>query len=165
MDPTPPDARYIVKGADRFGEVRGMGISTLCFKIATEDSAGAFFLVEQTLHARGGPPRHLHPAQEELFYALEGDFIVEIGSDRFELRPGDTLWAPRQVPHVWAFVGEGVGRLLVGFSPAGRMETFFREVTKESSMPAQDPTLWRACGMEVVGPPLLGPPPARPAQT
>jgi hypothetical protein len=38
--------------------------------------------------------------------------------------------------------------------PAGKMEAFFREVTKTNAMPAQDPALWRAHGMEVVGPPL-----------
>jgi len=131
-----------------------MGITALRFKIAPEDSAGAFFLIEQTMHAPGGPPRHVHPAQEELFYALEGEFVVEVGSERFTLSPGDTLWAPRQVPHSWAFLGPGIGRLLVGFSPAGDMERFFREVTKANSMPSQDPELWRAHGMEVVGPPL-----------
>jgi hypothetical protein len=141
-----------------------MGISTLCFKVAPDDSAGAFFLIEQILHAPGGPPRHVHPAQDELFYALEGEYDVEIGSQRFHLRPGDTLWAPRQIPHVWAFLGPGIGRLLVGFSPAGRMEAFFRATSRDNSMPAQDPDLWRAHGMEVLGPALPAPEATNPGQ-
>jgi hypothetical protein len=40
------------------------------------------------------------------------------------------------------------------FQPAGRMEAFFREVTRDNAMPPQDPELWRAHGMELVGPPL-----------
>jgi hypothetical protein len=43
---------------------------------------------------------------------------------------------------------------LIVFTPAGKMEAFFREVTKANAMPPQDPALWRAHGMELVGPPL-----------
>jgi len=38
--------------------------------------------------------------------------------------------------------------------PAGKMEAFFRAVTKANAMPPQDPALWRAHGMELLGPPL-----------
>ena len=31
------------------------------------------------------------------------------------------------VPHAFAFIGNTPGRLLVGFTPAGRMEQFFRD--------------------------------------
>ena len=98
--------------------------------------------------------RHLHYGQEEWFYILEGAFLFEVGAERFHLQPGESLLAPRQVSHVWAFVGEGQGRILIAFLPAGKMEAFFREVTKANAMPPQDPGLWRAHGMELLGPPL-----------
>jgi hypothetical protein len=44
--------------------------------------------------------------------------------------------------------------MLIGFMPAGSMEAFFRIVTKDNAMPAQDPELWRSHGMELLGPPL-----------
>jgi quercetin dioxygenase-like cupin family protein len=112
------------------------------------------FLLENSFHAKGGPARHLHVGQEEWFYVTEGAFVLEVGETRFLLGPGDSVLAPRQVPHVWAHVGEGSGRILVGFSPAGQMEAFFREVTAAGAMAPQDPQLWRAYGMELVGPPL-----------
>jgi hypothetical protein len=34
------------------------------------------------------------------------------------------------------------------------MEAFFRVVTAADAMPPQDPDLWRAHGMELLGPPL-----------
>jgi len=141
-------------GADRDGERRTMGITTLTFKVATRDTGGGLFLIEQTNHAKGGPPRHVHPDQDEWFSAVEGEYIVEVGGLTRRLTPGDSLLAPRAVPHTWAFVGDGTGRLLVGFTPAGDMEAFFREVTKTDAMPSQDPELWLAHGMRVVGPPL-----------
>src|SRR5579871_939892 len=45
-------------------------------------------------------------------------------------------------------VGEGCGRILVAFFPAGKMEAFFREVTRANAMPPQDPGIWRAYGMK-----------------
>ena len=41
------------------------------------------------------------------------------------------------MPHVWAFTGVGTGRFLVASAPAGRMEAFFREITKANAMPPQ----------------------------
>jgi uncharacterized cupin superfamily protein len=95
-----------------------------------------------------GPARHLHYEQDEWFYVLEGDFEFEIGADKFTLSPGDSLLAPRKVPHVWAYKGGSCGRVLVEFSPAGKMEAFFREVTKANAMPQQDSALWKAYRME-----------------
>lgn len=147
----------VAAGADRFGEHRGLGISEIAFKIVPQDSGGLLVL-ENTFHARGGPARHLHHDQDEWFYALEGEFVIEVGAERYTLQPGDSLLAPRRVPHVWAYVGGGArGRILITFMPAGKMEAFFREVTKANAMPPQDPALWRAHGMDLVGPPLALP--------
>ena len=141
-------------GDDRFGEHRGLGISTIDFKLSSQES-NDFFILENTFREKGGPARHLHYEQDEWFYAMEGEFMFEVGQERFRLKPGDSLFAPRMVPHVWAYTGNHTrGRILVGFTPAGKMEAFFREVTKANAMPMQDPALWRAHGMELLGPPL-----------
>lgn len=143
----------VPSGTDLAGEHRSLGVSTVHFKVAGHGSDGPLVL-ENTFHAKGGPGRHLHVAQDEWFYVVEGEFVIEIGARRTELSAGDSVLAPRQVPHVWAHVGEGKGRLLVSFTPAGLMEAFFREVTKAKAMAPQDPALWRAYGMELLGPPL-----------
>src|SRR5690242_10050910 len=120
-----PRALRVAAGEDRFGEHRGLGISTIDFKVVPHDSSGLFVL-ENTFHAKGGPARHLHYDQDEWFFALEGEFIIEVGQDRTRLQPGDSLLAPRKVPHVWAYVGDTRGRMLITFLPAGKMEAFFR---------------------------------------
>jgi len=118
-----PAAPLVAAGADRFGLQRGLGISTIAFKVTPQDSAGLLIL-ENTFHAKGGPARHLHHAQDEWFYAVEGAFLIEVGDARMTLHPGDSVLAPRGVPHVWASVGEQGGRTLVAFQPAGQMEAF-----------------------------------------
>jgi len=156
---TSPDFPPVVvvdAGQDRFGEQRSLGISSIAFKVCPQDSAG-ILVIENTFHEKGGPARHLHTSQDEWFYVVEGEFIFEVGAERFTLRPGDSLLGPRQVPHVWAYTGGGHGRILIAFTPAGKMEAFFREVTKANAMPPQDPALWRAHEMELLGPPLAVP--------
>lgn len=145
----------VLAGQDRYGERRSLGISEIAFKVTPADSAGVLVL-ENTFHAPGGPARHLHYDQDEWFYVAEGEFLMEIGSERFELRPGDSVLGPHGVPHVWAYIGNsaGKGRIVVAFFPAGQMEAFFREVTQANAMPPQDPELWRRHGMELLGPPL-----------
>ncbi len=148
-----PPVLFVKAGHDHFGETRSLGISLIDFKIIPPDSNG-IFVIENTFHAKGGPARHLHVDQDEWFYAVEGEFIIEVGQARITLQPGDSLLAPRKTPHVWAHIGNERGRILIAFMPAGKMEAFFREVTKASAMPPQDPELWRAHGMELLGPPL-----------
>lgn len=143
----------VAANQDMFGEHRGLGVSEITFKVTPKDSAG-IFIIENTFHEKGGPARHLHYDQDEWFYTVEGEFILEVGQEKFTLNPGDSILAPRKIPHVWAFNGEGSGKLLIAFMPAGKMESFFREVTKANAMPPQDPELWRSHGMELLGPPL-----------
>jgi quercetin dioxygenase-like cupin family protein len=149
-----PFTRLLKSGEDWFGEQRGLSMSQIDFKVVPQDSPG-FLILENTFRAKGGPPRHLHYEQEEWFYILEDDFIFEIGEDTFQLHPGDSLLAPRKVPHVWAHVGNNWGRILIGFMPAGQMEAFFRKFMTGNVMPPNDRELWRAHGMELLGPPLV----------
>ncbi|TFH37423.1 MAG: cupin domain-containing protein [Anaerolineales bacterium] len=149
-----PTAVFIPEGGDRFSTERGMGITSLRYKVVQEETNGRLFVIEQTMHAKGGPPRHLHLEQEEWFYSIRGHFILEIGEEQYTLTEGDSVLAPRAVPHVWAFVGDSPGRILIAFTPAGKMKEFFDETVKSNGMPGQDPAFWEAHGMELLGPPL-----------
>ncbi len=72
-------------GADCLGEQRGLGVSVVAFKVLPPDESGLLVL-ENTFHAKGGPPRHLHHEQDEWFYVAEGEFILEVGQERFALQ-------------------------------------------------------------------------------
>ena len=115
---------------DKFGEHRGLGVSVITFKVTPKENDG-IFIIENTFHEKGGPARHLHYYQDEWFYAVEGNFLLEVGDKQFTLEPGDSVLAPRKVPHVWAYTGGNRGRMLIAFMPAGKMEAFFREVTRQ----------------------------------
>lgn len=148
-----PASLIVPNGKDRFGEFHSLGISTVTFKITSQDSKDNF-IVEINSHQKVGPWRHFHYKEDEWFYIVEGAYLFETGDNRFTLHPGDSLLIPKTLPHVWAYIGETRGRLLISFTPAGNMEEFFRETSKTNAMPGADPEFWHTYGMELLGPPL-----------
>lgn len=151
-------ATVVRAGESQASEILQLGDrSFLRIKASTADTAGRTLIIEQDQLRRFGPPRHLHFDQDEWFYPLTGTFLIEVGDERFELQPGDFLWAPRGVPHVWMHVEEEPGSVLIGFEPAGKMESFFRRFTQGGKLPSQEdlPALFLEHGMKVVGPPLV----------
>ena len=152
-------ALHVVKaGADRTGQPHksAKANSHLDFKVVTSETKGAVFIMENRNMERGGPPRHVHYEQEEWFYFVEGsdDVVMEIGDTKLRLKPGDSVLAPRNVPHVWAYLGQQPGRMLFAFTPAAGIEAFFEEASKPDAK-VGDPGRFERHGMKVVGPPLL----------
>jgi quercetin dioxygenase-like cupin family protein len=141
----------IPSGQDRLNEQHNIGPTDTTFEVLTNETGGNLFVMEQSSHRKGGPPRHLNYNEEEYFYVIEGNYIIEVGSDRFELGSGDSLLAPRNVPHAWAFAGDDKGRLLISFAPANKMEAYFRLTNPNNKQQAD---LMREYGMELIGPPL-----------
>jgi mannose-6-phosphate isomerase-like protein (cupin superfamily) len=151
-------AHYVPAGRDRFRGQRAIQFTrtVIDIKVSTLDTDGGLSVAEITSLHKGGPARHLHHEQEEWFYVVEGAYVIEVGDERYELGPGDSVLAPRKVEHVWAHVGEGTGRLIVALQPAGEIEAFFDELAKLGSSPKRE-ELRRAFsshGLELTGPPL-----------
>src|SRR5215475_6831696 len=152
---TPSSGRemhLVGKGEDRFGHPHAMGFSSLLFKVMPSETGGGLFLVEHINLVAGGPSLHKHLYQEELFYVVEGKVAFQVGEQRLELHPGESVLAPRMIPHTFSSVGETAGHMLIAFTPAGKMEQYFRD-TADAHVNAKDPVeLFRKYDMEYVGP-------------
>ena len=140
-------------GQDRFGEQHSSRFSSILFKASPHDTNGGLFIIEAANLVKGGPPLHFHPNQEEWFYVLEGEVLFQIGSDRKLLRSGEFVLGPRRIPHTYSSVGDKPGHMIIVFSPAGKMEEFFR-ATAVPNPPVVDAAFFRRYEMEIVGPPL-----------
>ncbi|HVY91189.1 MAG TPA: cupin domain-containing protein [Bryobacteraceae bacterium] len=147
------EPRVVRAGEDIDSQNRSLGFSHITFKISTHDTGGDFFLFEHANLLPGGPPVHLHNNQEEWFYVMEGEVLVQIGEKRFQLKPGDSVLAPRKVPHAFTAVGATPAKMLVGYSPAGKMEQFFRDNANGKPV-VWDAALLRKYDCELIGPPL-----------
>jgi len=150
-------AVFVPNGKNRINEALMIwGVIPLQIKVSTSDTDGDLFVFEHADMAKGGPPRHFHYQQDEWFHAVKGEFLFEVGDEKFTLRPGDSLFAPRMIPHVWAYVGDTPGTLLLAVQPAGSLEAFFMQSTKMTKPPTPEEAdrQFAAHAMKVVGPPL-----------
>ncbi len=149
----------VAANADRHAaELAIMGGRFDC-KVSGKDTGGDLCIYDTVRESKGGPALHLHHSQDEWFYVIRGEFIARVGDRTVSLRPGDSAFGPRRIPHAFAMVSEGEGQMLVLFQPAGSMENFFLEMSKFGKGIPQNQEvvmkqLWADHGMEVVGPPL-----------
>jgi mannose-6-phosphate isomerase-like protein (cupin superfamily) len=139
-------------GNDRFGQPHTLGCSSsLLFKVAGSDTNGGLFIIEHARLQPGGPPLHQHFNQEEWFYVMEGEVAFHVGERRVNLRSGESVLAPRLIPHTFLSIGAAPARMLIAFCPAGKMEQFFQGVGANPKLNA-DPEFFQKCEMELVGP-------------
>lgn len=154
--PSPPPLKpgLVPAGHDRLNQHHSLGFSSIAFKVLPRETAGNLFLIEHShLRKGGGPPLHLHYAQEEYFYVMEGEFLFQVGDRRLALHPGDSILGPRNIPHTFTVTSEQPGHMLIAFTPAGQMEGFFRAAEKPG-VSLNDPALFASHGCKMLGPPL-----------
>lgn len=92
-----------------------------------DQTEGAYAVAEDRSLPGFGPPPHVHTHEDEAFYVIEGEYLF--GSEDTEVRagPGTFVHAPKGHLHWWRNVGEGPGRHLEIFVPAG-LERMFEEI-------------------------------------
>jgi len=144
---------------DRHGEELLVMGGQFDLKVSSRDTGGDLCIYDTIRLEKGGPALHRHHFQDEWFYVIRGEFIVQVGDKTLSLHPGDSAFAPRKIPHAFAKISDGEGQMLVLFQPAGSMEDFFRQMSKlGKEIPKNQEValkqLWAEHGMEIVGPPL-----------
>ena len=149
----------VTSGEARFGthyKMKGVTLNTLDIKISGKDTENELAVFEQTgLTPNGGPPLHIHPNQDEWFYIVAGDYIFQVGEEKYQMKAGDTIFLPRKVHHAFVQLSE-TGKVIVSYMPAGKMEAFFAVTDKWSSPPSKEEIakVFADHGMQVVGAPL-----------
>jgi quercetin dioxygenase-like cupin family protein len=144
----------IGEGQDRFNEKHSLGYSTILFKTTPSETNGAALVVEHIGMKGGGPPVHFHLHQDEWFYVMEGQVVFQVAGQRKTLTAGESVLGPRGIPHGFCPIGEKPVRMLIAFTPAGKMEGFFRE-TAVPNGPKMTPAMFAKYDMKYVGPPLV----------
>lgn len=131
------------------------GSSPNNIKIASKDTDGALSVFEYIGNEKGGPPLHIHSYQDEIFFIVSGDYLFQVGSERYQLQTGDTIFLPRNVPHTFAQVS-ATGKMFFLFQPSGKMEDFFRTIGNLTTPPKPEiaAKIFEEHDMKIVGPPL-----------
>ena len=87
--------------------------------LSTAESGDQFSLVEGIMPPGGDGGLHVHAFEDETMHLLEGDLAVTIGDASFELRAGETYFAPRNVPHRLRNLSNRPARGLLVTTPGG----------------------------------------------
>jgi mannose-6-phosphate isomerase-like protein (cupin superfamily) len=126
-------------------------------KVSTTDTDGDIYIFESIRVKEGGPSHHYHYTQDEWWYVLQGHFLIKVGDTIHEAKAGDSVFGPRMVPHSFAKVGEGEGKLLMVFQPAGKMEEFFNKISQgvaKNMTEVEQDKFREEHGFKRVGPPI-----------
>jgi mannose-6-phosphate isomerase-like protein (cupin superfamily) len=132
----PSDVHIVGAGQDRLGSPHPLGFSSLTFKVTTSDTAGNLFIIEhKNLAPDTGPALHLHYSQDEWFYVMESEVAFQVGDRRVHLRAGESVLAPRRIPHTFSAVG-APAHMIIAYTPACKMEQYFTDATAHPSLAA-----------------------------
>lgn len=145
-------------GADRFQKpIQLFDGDTFYTKVSGKDTNGDLYVYESARVKKGGPNLHLHYHQDEWWYILEGEFLIKVGEKIYHVKSGDSVFGPRGVPHAFSKIGEGVGRMLTTFQPAGKMEECFIAISEgqmKGKPEAEQDEFRKQHGFERIGPPI-----------
>ena len=125
-----PQAPFVIRGKEgRFAEhYRLMGFD-LYLKLAGKDTNEQLSVFSGVYKRNDGPPLHVHYTQDEEFYITEGEFLVQVGSERFTLKVGDLIFLPRNVPHTFLTLSE-TAQMVFMTHPSGKTEALFRQLAQ-----------------------------------
>lgn len=140
--------------------------SLITIRVSSEQGTDATSVIENLSSRGDSPPLHVHHTEDEIFHILDGELRFRVGDEELRARAGETLLAPKGVPHTYVVESER-GRWLVS-TAQGDFERFVRSFSRpaeraELPEPSPPPTpeqaeaLAAACrehGIELVGPPL-----------
>ncbi|MBI1176650.1 cupin domain-containing protein [bacterium] len=124
-------------------------------RVHGRDTNGAVSVIEMRDQPGGGAPQHVHSREDETFQVLEGEYEFTCGDKTFIAKPGATVFAPRDIPHGYRYLGNSPGRILLIATPAG-IEEWFEEVgalTAEQQDIPRVIELGKKYGLEFLPPP------------
>ena len=80
-------------------------------------------VAEACVRAGQRTERHVHPRSQEIYYVLEGAGTMRLGSDIFEVIPGDAVLIPPGTPHDFAAKGDALRILCISSPPYAHGDT------------------------------------------
>ncbi len=116
---------------------------THAYKVMANDTGHQFSVWESIVPPGAGAPAHTHTREDEAFYVLRGEVLVEVegAADPLRLGPGGFLFAPRNRRHGYRNIGTVAARLLVFAMPGAGLDCMFATLDAASKRSEQMPAI------------------------
>jgi mannose-6-phosphate isomerase-like protein (cupin superfamily) len=145
------------------GQTIWFGNNRLTLKATAATTGGLFALWEALAPPGDSPALHVHRADDESFFVIEGRLRFRCGDRDIAAGPGSFVFLPRGVPHSFVVEGSNNARFLGLLTPGGG-EQFFVDAGRPAEaeglppkMPPDIELLKRMSakhGIQIVGPPM-----------
>jgi quercetin dioxygenase-like cupin family protein len=114
-------------GAGATLEVLG---ATHIYKATAAETGGAFSLWEAVVPPGHGAPAHTHAREDESFYVLSGEILIEFEGDPAPRRvgPGGFFFGARGRRHAYRNAGDQPARILILSTPSVGLDRMFGEI-------------------------------------
>jgi mannose-6-phosphate isomerase-like protein (cupin superfamily) len=103
------------------------------FRVPAAAGADGMSLIESLAPEGDSPPLHVHGTEDELFHVLEGTLRIRLGDDELVLEPGESVLAPKGVPHTYRVESPQARWLVV--TTSGDFERFVRAASRPAEAP------------------------------
>jgi len=159
MERTVKQRPYVID--DDQGKATWFAGALLVHKAGEETTNGRFDLLDQSMPPGYVVPRHIHHAEDEAWYLLDGEVTFYCGDEEFRATRGTWIYAPRDIPHTFKVSAQGA-RALTFTAPSGfaGFVDEFGEPAQTSSVPPPGPIdearlamLAQKYHIAIVGPP------------
>jgi quercetin dioxygenase-like cupin family protein len=116
---------------------------THSYKAMANDTGRQFSVWESIVPPGHGAPAHTHTREDEAFYVLSGEVLVEVEgvTDPLRLGTGAFLFAPRHRRHGYRNVGTATARLLVFAMPGAGLDCMFAAFDEVGKQSGHTPTI------------------------
>jgi quercetin dioxygenase-like cupin family protein len=103
---------------------------THIYKATGAETAGSFSLWEAVVPPGAGAPPHTHAHEDEAFYVLSGELVVEFEGESAPRRvaPGGFVFGARGRRHALRNVGDKPARVLVLCAPSCGLDRMFGDL-------------------------------------
>jgi len=110
--------KYCVRQSDVTPYSPANHTGTKNYRLIGPETVGAKqveMLVGELERGKGALP-HAHPGIEQVCYLLEGEAHVEVGGEKFEMKPGEACFFPPDALHLFIVTSDRA-RVLVVYAP------------------------------------------------
>ena len=129
MDTSLAATRPFVRDRATGSTLNVLGVTHI-YKATAAETAGSFSLWEAEVPPGAGAPPHTHDREDEAFYVLSGELVIEFEGEGAPRRvaPGGFFFGARGRRHVFRNVSDQTARVLILSAPSCGLDQMFAEL-------------------------------------
>jgi quercetin dioxygenase-like cupin family protein len=129
MDAKAATTAPFVRGPRTGSTLNVLGVTHI-YKATSSETGGSFSLWEAVVPPGSGAPPHTHDREDESFYVLSGELLIEFEGDPSPHRvgPGGFFFGARGRGHAYRNVGDQPARVLILSAPSCGLDQMFAEL-------------------------------------